>query len=53
MTAETATTSDTMDALAALYDARLADQEAAPTAVFTLTEVVSDDRPVLIQCCIR
>lgn len=41
------------DDLDELFNTRLKQREAAPAAVFELKEVSSDDRPVLIQCCIR
>lgn len=41
------------DALDALFAARLSIRDASERPVFELKEVASDDRPVLIQCCIR
>lgn len=48
----TVDSAEVQNALAGLYADRLAERsETAP--VFKLTEVATDDRPVLIQCCIR
>jgi hypothetical protein len=41
------------DALDALFATRLKIRESAEKPAFELKEVASDDRPVLIQCCIR
>ncbi len=43
---------DAQDALDALYATKLSARDDAPP-VFDLKEIKTDDRPVLIQCCIR
>jgi len=44
---------DAQDALDALYATKLRARDDHDRPVFDLKEIKTDDRPVLIQCCIR